>query len=227
MIHVEAIKTTFKVFYKHPFTLLYSIYFNLRYFKIQVAMKIPILISPCIKVQYVKRGCIQLRQVYPFMVRIGLWGTDGIAASRGYLNIAGGKVTFKGTAMLGKGFSLKQDTGEIAFGNNFFCNSNCTIYNNQNIHFGDNILIGWNCSLRTSDGHTITYSDGTQNHDKPITIGNHVWIGACTQVCKGVAIADCSVVAQHSLVTKSLLYEGTLYGGAPAKIIKRDIEWQI
>jgi acetyltransferase-like isoleucine patch superfamily enzyme len=143
------------------------------------------------------------------------------------MNISRGTVTFMDTAVLSRGFSLKQDSGETVFGHNFFCNSNCVIYNNQSIRFGDRIIVGWNCSFRTSDGHTIIYSDGSSNHSKPISIGDHVWISANTHVCKGVEIANDCVIAQGSLVTKPLNLCAALYGGRPAKLIKENVKWEI
>lgn len=143
------------------------------------------------------------------------------------MNIIDGNIIFKGPVSLSRGISIKQDSGKIVFGKNFFCNTNCEFYNNQIINFGDNTIVGWNCSFRTSDGHTIYYSDGTKNHSKPITIGNHVWISSNCHICKGVEIADNCVIGQGSLVTKSLPYQKTLYGGCPARVIKENVKWEI
>lgn len=49
----------------------------------------------------------------------------------------------------------------------------------QNIR-GNNSIISWDCLILDTDFHRI-YKDGNMiNENKPIEIGNHVWIGAIT-----------------------------------------------
>ena len=51
-----------------------------------------------------------------------------------------------------------------------------------------------------------------------ITIGNHVYIGAFSQIMPGVSIDDNVLIASGSVVTKSIP-SGYVVGGNPAKII--------
>ena len=53
----------------------------------------------------------------------------------------------------------------------------------------------------------------------PITVGDHVWIGASAIILAGVTIGDRSVVAAGSVVTEDVAPD-TLVGGVPAKKIK-------
>ena len=55
---------------------------------------------------------------------------------------------------------------------------------------------------------------------KNVVIGEGVWIAAGAIVCPGVEVARNSIVAAGAVVSKSLLEEGVLYGGVPAKKIK-------
>jgi acetyltransferase-like isoleucine patch superfamily enzyme len=55
--------------------------------------------------------------------------------------------------------------------------------------------------------------------NKPIIIGDNVWIGERSIILKGVTIGNNSVVAAGSVVTKSVS-ENTVVGGNPAKFIK-------
>ena len=226
-MNVKSIAELGGGFFKNPISFLYSIWFNLRYLRLHDAIRMPMLVSPSIKVRRIKRGSIRFSNPFPFMVRIGLWGTDGIYAHKGYLHIVSGTVTFHGVATISRGFSLKNDAGNISFGKGFFCNTNCIFYNNQHIILGDNCIIGWNCSLRTSDGHSITYIDGHQNQSRGIAVGNHVWIAANSNISKGVEIANDCVVSQNSLVIKSLETPYSIYGGCPAKFIKTIKKWEI
>ena len=76
------------------------------------------------------------------------------------------------------------------------------------------------------DAHDIYYSDGTKNNiTKPITIENHVWIGAGATILKGVTLGEGCVVGAGSVVTKDVAPH-TIVAGNPAKVIKRDINWK-
>ena len=59
------------------------------------------------------------------------------------------------------------------------------------------------------------------NHiDKPIVIGDNVWIGANATICAGVMIAPNTIIAAGAVVNKNLTEEYCIYGGVPAKKIK-------
>lgn len=60
---------------------------------------------------------------------------------------------------------------------------------------------------------------------KPITIGNHVWIGMNVTILKGVTIGDGAVIAAGSVVTRDIP-ANTLGAGVPCKVIKENIEWK-
>ena len=78
-----------------------------------------------------------------------------------------------------------------------------------------------------TDLHRI-YKDGNIiNENKPIEIGNHVWIGAKSTIFKGTKIADGSVIGAGSFCTGLLSDEKSIYAGQPAKLIKKNINWEI
>lgn len=56
-------------------------------------------------------------------------------------------------------------------------------------------------------------------YGKPVTIGDHVWIGGRAIINPGVTIASHSVVASGAVVTK-YVPEGVVDGGNPARVIK-------
>ncbi|WP_289960211.1 acyltransferase [Faecalibaculum rodentium] len=59
------------------------------------------------------------------------------------------------------------------------------------------------------------------NHiDKPIVIGDNVWIGTNATICAGVMIAPNTIIAAGAVVNKNLTEEYCIYGGVPAKKIK-------
>lgn len=59
----------------------------------------------------------------------------------------------------------------------------------------------------------------------PISIGDHVWIGARSTILKGVSIGDGAVVAAGSLVTRDVP-PGALVGGSPARMVRPKVEWR-
>lgn len=71
--------------------------------------------------------------------------------------------------------------------------------------------------------HGFWYSilEGYPRTFKNINIGNNVIIGWKTIIMSGVTISDNVVIGSHSTVTKDLLESKAIYGGTPAKLIKR------
>ena len=121
--------------------------------------------------------------------------------------------------------------------------------NNQTIQIGDNfsmgggwlyalekdskIIIGDNCMFSTdicimsSDGHPIFDKNSKQvlNFSKEIIIGNKVWLGKFSKVLKNSKISDNSIVGINSLVNKKFDKSNVILAGAPAKIVKENVEW--
>jgi acetyltransferase-like isoleucine patch superfamily enzyme len=54
----------------------------------------------------------------------------------------------------------------------------------------------------------------------PVRIGDNVWIGANALILPGVSIGHNAVIAAGSVVTKEI-GEGEVFGGNPARFIKR------
>ncbi len=96
----------------------------------------------------------------------------------------------------------------------------------MNIYIGSNSFISWECMISDTDFHKIkSISDGTcLNDNKPVHIGEHVWIGARCTVLKGSRIPDDSVLAAGSIVTKKLKSNNAIY--VSNNIVKGDITWE-
>lgn len=140
----------------------------------------------------------------------------------------------------------------IKLGKNVKMREKCHLYiigNNCKIDIGDNvtmtsyihlevnednqyILIGEDCMFsnhiicRTNDSHPIYKKDTLEriNPPKSIVIGNHVWIAAGVSILKGVHIKDGSIIGLNSIVTHDIP-SYSLAVGAPAKVVKEDVEW--
>lgn len=97
---------------------------------------------------------------------------------------------------------------------------------------GTRITVGKDCmfshdiKVRTSDSHSIIDLDGKRiNYAKDVTIGNHCWIGMQALIMKGASLADNSVLAARSTLNKPFQESNCIFGGAPAKILMTEINW--
>ena len=95
----------------------------------------------------------------------------------------------------------------------------------NNIHIGDDVLIGGGTVIMDSDMHSLDWHlRCTPGHDvinakcSPVIIGNNVFIGANCIIGKGVEIGDKSIIAAGSVVIKSIP-PFSIAGGNPCKVI--------
>ena len=97
---------------------------------------------------------------------------------------------------------------------------------NSSIRIGEDCLISTDFHLRNSDSHSILdkHTGKRLNAAKDIYLGNHIWIGGQVQILKGVTIMNNAIIGMRSLVTKDIA-ENTLVAGAPARVIKTDVDW--
>ena len=127
----------------------------------------------------------------------------------------------KGNVELYYGIDLfLMEGSSFEIGNGSYINKNAMLTIKDSIRIGEGCCIShWLCML-DSDHHRINGVDQT----KPIIIGNHVWIGNHATILKGCEIGDGAVIAAGSVVTKSVPAR-TMVDGVPAKVIKKDIDW--
>ena len=95
------------------------------------------------------------------------------------------------------------------------------------IHIGNDCMLSEGVDIWATDSHVIIdeISNDVVNHSKPVTIGNHVWLGKDCAILKGVTIGDGAIVGMRSLVTKDIARH-TLNVGMPAKQIKENVTWK-
>ena len=211
-----------------------TIYFNLKVFPIKKAVRLPVLVSYNVRLGKLYKDSILLPEsISMFMIKFN-WdrGSEGVAAqtySTGYLYISSsGSIEFKGRASFAIGMSIRIDDGNLVIGNQFFSNKNCSISCSKRIVIGDNALLGWNVTIRDSDGHAIYHlseQSSPINPPKPVIIENKVWIGSNVTLLKGVTIMKGSVIGYNSCVTKSVLVPNAIIAGYPAIIVRESIEW--
>ena len=64
------------------------------------------------------------------------------------------------------------------------------------------------------------------NPDKPIVVGDHVWMGCKCVLLKGTEVPSDTVLAAGTLLTSSFSGEHQVIGGNPPSILKRDVRWE-
>ena len=97
----------------------------------------------------------------------------------------------------------------------------------NSIKIGADCLFADNIELWASDTHTIfDHNDRLINPEKPIIIGDSVWVGAYVKILKGVSVGNGSIIGMNSMVTKDILPK-TLNVGSPAKCIKSNVTWSL
>lgn len=97
---------------------------------------------------------------------------------------------------------------------------------NNRVFIGKNCLFSDNIELWASDTHSIYDENNTFiNPEKPIIIGNEVWIGSHVKILKGVTIKDGAIIGMNSMVTKDIMAH-TLNVGNPARCIKNNVKWK-
>lgn len=94
------------------------------------------------------------------------------------------------------------------------------------VKIGQDCMLSSGIIIRTSDGHKISDKDGNMiNPPQDVIISDHVWVGARSMILKGTEIPSNCIVGACTLVNKKFKEENCIIAGVPAKIVKRNINW--
>lgn len=114
--------------------------------------------------------------------------------------------------------------GKLTIGDIFYANIGLVLICAGEINIGNWVTLGRNVTIRDYHGDHWLNTEGYRAI-KPVTIGDHVWIGENSTVMPGVKIGSGSVVASHSLVTRDVP-PNTLVAGIPAHVIRENVQWK-
>jgi len=113
--------------------------------------------------------------------------------------------------------------GELAIGPRTFVNYGCSFAATARVAIGADCLFGPYVNVTDNDFHDLR--DRTRRPEaRPVTIGDHVWIGAGARIMPGVTVGKNAVVAAGSVVTKDVA-PATLVGGNPARVLRENVVW--
>ena len=126
----------------------------------------------------------------------------------------------------GKVFLIEQpfmcDYGyNIEIGENFGANHNLLILDSARVVFGDNVMVGPNCSFITTK-HPVLPKNRQKGVQwaEPIVVQNNSWICANVTVLAGVTIGENSIIGAGSVVTRDIP-PNSFAAGIPCKVIKQ------
>jgi acetyltransferase-like isoleucine patch superfamily enzyme len=95
----------------------------------------------------------------------------------------------------------------------------------SSVRIGQHVKLGGNVRIYDHDYHCLdadircTPRDSQRVKTKPITIGNHAFVGANAIILKGVSIGDQAIIGAGSVVTRSVP-SGEIWAGNPAERLR-------
>lgn len=207
-----------------------TLYFNLYYFSLKTAIRLPVLIFWRTEFFSLRGKIIITSPISTGMIRIGAHGlgTQDLLYSRTMLDL-NGTLIIKGKTNIGRGCKISIGRNAILeIGKNLTITGDTSIICHKEISFGDNCLLSWHILIMDTDFHKIlNENEEIINENKPIRIGNHIWIGCRNTILKGVSLPDNSIISANSTITKSFMENNCIIGGhgKDAHIIKRGVNW--
>lgn len=211
-------------------SIIYSLYFNLKYLSFRQAIKCPIYINYHVKIRKLCRNNIVINsdKLYFGMIHIGISkGSFYLANKISTIYIEEAcKLVFNGVCYIDGGFSIAiNNKGEINIGNNVHFNANVILSSSSLIKICDNVGTGWNCTFIDWDGHDIIDMETKKiiNCPRPIIIGKNCWIGAKVAIMKGTELCNNVIVPYGSIITKKCIQPFCVFGGKPNHIMKTNI----
>lgn len=94
------------------------------------------------------------------------------------------------------------------------------------VEFGEDCMVGARVEVSNSDSHSLldAATGARLNPARDVLIGDHVWLGSGSWICKGARIGDHAVIGARSRV-RGEIPSGTLAHGDPAVVRKLGVTW--
>lgn len=213
------------VWHNGIFALMKTVWFNFRYLPFRQAVRMPVFLSRRVNVYRCHRG---------FYMGGGRTGDLRFLDNGKYtyhkpsmLNIRGKIVTRgEGIHLFGSGLTLSiGEKGVLELGNNVTVSFNATFCVHNRVVIGDENMWSHDIVIRDNDSHMIFDRSGKFiNGNKPIVIGNRVWVGCRSIILKGCTIADGTIVGAGSVLTKPHTEQDTVIVD-DGRVVKRGVSW--
>lgn len=110
---------------------------------------------------------------------------------------------------------------QISVGRRFFANFSFTVLDEAPVTIGDDCFIGPNVSIYTACHSTDPVERNTRNEwDRPVKIGDNVWIGGSVTILPGVTIGSNVTVGAGSVVVNDIP-DNCVAVGNPARVVRK------
>lgn len=203
-----------------------SLYYNYRYLPSKQAIFLPLIVSKNAKI--IGKGTINIpTQIELKNVKIYVgcqalrWNVekDTVIVCEGRLDIQGENI------FIGSGSKIEIAKDAIMIlKNKFNITGNRKIICEKTISFGEDNLISWDTLIMDTDAHTIK-SEKAQKSG--VHFGNHIWLAANTNILPGTILMDNIVVGCGAVVKGKYEESNCILAGIPARVIKKNISWNI
>lgn len=133
----------------------------------------------------------------------------------------GGVVVLSDGCAISDGAEIIAKSGRIEIGRHSYIGKGAVVVSRIRIEIGEKCKIAEYVTIRDQDhfvSRDTNLADG-KFINRPITIGNSVWIGAKATVTKGVTVGHNSVIGAGAVVTRSVS-GSTVVAGLPARVVK-------
>ena len=111
----------------------------------------------------------------------------------------------------------------LVLGGGSFINANCLIIANTSVTIGQRCSVAWRTTIMDADYHLVASG---RPRSAPVEIGSDVWVGTESIIMQGTSIGSGAVVAARSVV-RGVVPERALVAGLPARVVRRDVSWQV
>jgi acetyltransferase-like isoleucine patch superfamily enzyme len=143
---------------------------------------------------------------------------------RNVVLMSSSKYCYSGTLYSNCKFQTITRTAKIIIGDDVSFNGTSVVCRSTSIFIGSRTMFGPNVTILDSPFHPVSPKQNRNHYpgtelDKPIYIGEDVWIGSRVIVLPGSKIGDGSVIGAGSVVS-GLIPENVLAIGSPAIAVK-------
>lgn len=202
-----------------------SFWFNLHYFPLKQAIKVPIFIYNPIYVS--KLGKVKIEgSISRGMIRLGRYTCP--MYNKGIKWENKGTIIFKGNCSIGnESFISVGKNGILTIGKDFANTGKLNIICIKNITIDDYNRFGWETLIMDTSFHPLFDKEKEifLPAIRPVHIGAHNWLGLQCVVMPGADTPDYCIFGLRSIITRNASIESyCAHAGNPLKVIRRNVE---